>query len=256
MLLTYNEEPNIERTLSQLTWADRVVVVDSYSTDRTIEIVESFENVELYYRPFDSFAQQCNFALTKVHTPWVLSLDADYHLPDAFLLEMSQKLERAAFDSYSAAFQYCVFGKPLPANNTSPRKILYKKDLAHYIDIGHQHQVQVDGPTDQFKTDINHDDRKSLSRWLRSQDKYLHIEAEIVHKTPFSELDRNDKIRKLKVIAPIVVFFYCLFIKGLAFKGWHGWHYTFQRTLVELLLSIRLIEISKLEKSKPNPLFS
>ena len=63
VLLTYNEEENIGRTLGQLGWASDVVVVDSYSTDNTVEIARSRIQVRLFQRTFDTHAQQWNFAV-------------------------------------------------------------------------------------------------------------------------------------------------------------------------------------------------
>ena len=60
--------------------------------------------------------------------------------------------------------------------------------------------------------------------------------------TPNDELSFTSKLRKRKVLAPIFIFFYCLFVKGLILNGWRGWYYTLQRTMVEMLLSLRLIE--------------
>ena len=248
MIITFNEEANIERTLNELSWAQRVVIIDSYSTDKTIDLVKSYPNVEVFYNKFESFADQCNFGLTKVQTEWVLSLDADYVLSEKFINEMEDFLSSGSANSYAATFKFCVFGKALIGDNTTARKVLYKKKLANYINTGHQHRVQVPEPSSEFKTKIRHDDRKPLSRWLDSQDRYLKIEAEKIHNSSFSELDLADKIRKLKILAPFIIFFYCLFVKGLILQGWVGIHYTFQRTLVELLLAIRLIEIDKLNK--------
>ena len=70
LVLTFNEEANIGRTLARLTWAPRVVVVDSHSTDRTLEIVRGFPNVEVVQRAFDTFASQWNFGLKSVRTAW------------------------------------------------------------------------------------------------------------------------------------------------------------------------------------------
>ena len=80
LILTYNEAPNLERTLGQLTWAKRIVVIDSYSTDETLQILKSFPQVEIHQREFDSFARQCNYGLQFISSEWVLSLDADYEM--------------------------------------------------------------------------------------------------------------------------------------------------------------------------------
>src|SRR5512143_2622752 len=84
LILTWNEEANIARTLDKLRWAREVVVVDSGSTDGTRAICESFPNVRVVVRPFDSHAAQWNFGLkeTGIVSDWVLALDADYVLTD------------------------------------------------------------------------------------------------------------------------------------------------------------------------------
>ncbi len=89
---------------------------------------------------------------------------------------------------------------------------------------------------------ILHDDRKPLSRWLNNQSKYSVQETEKLLASTSGELSFIAKIRKTKILAPFFVFFYCLFVQGLIFNGWRGWHYTLQRTIVEMLFALRLIE--------------
>ena len=71
LIITYNEAPNIRRSLNKLNWANRIVVIDSGSTDGTIEILQSFSNINVVYHPFLDFADQCNFGLSVVATSWV-----------------------------------------------------------------------------------------------------------------------------------------------------------------------------------------
>ena len=61
LLITFNEIHNIERTLAKLDWAARIVVIDSGSTDGTLDILAKEPRVDVVRRPFDSFAEQCNF---------------------------------------------------------------------------------------------------------------------------------------------------------------------------------------------------
>ena len=88
MILTFNEEANIGRTLAKLTWAKRILVIDSGSTDRTLEIIGQHPQAVVFRRDFDSAASQCNFGLTHIDSEWVLSLDADYVLSDGLILEI------------------------------------------------------------------------------------------------------------------------------------------------------------------------
>ena len=84
LILTFNEEANISRTLAGLRWARRIVVIDSFSTDATLELLAQCPQVEVVQRAFDSFAEQCNFGLQLIRTPWCLSLDADHRITPAF----------------------------------------------------------------------------------------------------------------------------------------------------------------------------
>ncbi|NEN94751.1 MAG: glycosyltransferase family 2 protein [Moorea sp. SIO3I7] len=248
LILTYNEAPNIQRTLQQLTWAKTIVVIDSYSTDETLEILDSIPQLQVFQRKFDSFAAQCNYGLGKIESEWVLSLDADYVLTDELISEIQTLQTSPDLNSYSVRFKYCIFGKPLHGTLLPPRKVLYKREKATYQDDGHAHRVIVDGKSAILSAYIHHDDRKPLTRWLWAQDRYMIIEVKKLTQAPKHELSLGDKIRKQKIIAPFIILFYCLILKGGIFDGWHGWYYAFQRMLAETLLSIRLIEFEKLQK--------
>ena len=88
MILTLNEEANIGRTLAKLNWARRILIIDSGSTDRTLQIIRQFSQAEVIRRDFDTAAAQCNFGLSYIESDWVLSLDADYVLSDALVSEI------------------------------------------------------------------------------------------------------------------------------------------------------------------------
>ena len=242
LILTYNESCNIKRTLAKLDWAERIVIVDSYSTDNTLEILQSYPQVEVRQRKFDTHTRQWNYGLEQIETEWVLSLDADYVLTDELIKEIKQIPDNSVINGYFVYFKYCVFGKPLKASILPPRQALFRRSEAIYIDDGHTQLIEVKGKSDYLKNSILHDDRKPLTRWLWAQDRYMIIEAKKLMEIPKSELSFADKIRRKKIIAPLIIFFYCLILKQGILDGWRGWYYAFQRTLAEILLSIRLIE--------------
>jgi len=252
LILTFNESPNIDRTLSRLTWAQKIVVIDSYSTDKTLEILQTYPQVEVFEHKFDSFASQCNYGLAKIQSEWVLSLDADYILSEELVSEISAMPQEPNADSYFANFKYCVFGKPLRGTLYPSRQVLYRKDKALYQEDGHAHRVRVNGRSSVLQSYIYHDDRKSLDRWLNAQNKYMIIESKKILTTPKSQLSFNDRIRKQKIVAPLAILFYCLILKKGLLDGWAGWYYAFERMLAETLLSIRLIEMEKLLQNNQN----
>lgn len=252
LILTYNEENNINRTLEKLKWASKIIVIDSYSTDTTLEILSQYPQAEVFQRKFDTHATQWNYGLEKVATEWVLSLDADYIVTDALTTEIKNLSPNSSIDGYFAKFKYCVFGKPLRGTILPPRQILFRKDKAIYIDDGHTQLLKNQGKSSQLSAYIHHDDRKPLSRWLWAQDRYMVIESKKLLETPDYELSIGDRLRKGKILAPFVIFIYCLFLKGAILDGWRGWYYTFQRVLAEILLSIYIIETERIDKSSPS----
>jgi glycosyltransferase involved in cell wall biosynthesis len=76
VIIAFNEEHNLPRTLESVKWADEIVVVDSGSTDRTVEIAKSY-GAKVWVEPWKGFAAQKNSALEKASCDWILSLDAD-----------------------------------------------------------------------------------------------------------------------------------------------------------------------------------
>jgi glycosyltransferase involved in cell wall biosynthesis len=241
LILTGNEAPNIERCLAKLAWAKRIVVIDSFSTDGTLEILKNYPAVEVFQRPFDHFADQCNFGLQKITTEWALSLDADYILSDGFVDELRTLQEDAAVAGYRARFKYCIDGCPLRNAILPPRTVLYRRAKGVYRRDGHAHRVSVSGDVKPLGGIIYHDDRKPFSRWYQNQKKYVLLEAQKLLKTAFGELNFNDKVRQLIFFAPTFVLLYCLFLKGLILDGPRGWFYVYQRWLAEELLSLELL---------------
>jgi len=242
LIITYNEAPNIARTIGKLLWAKRIVVIDSGSTDATLDLLRSFPQVEVIGHPFSDFASQCNFGLTQVGTPWVLSLDADYELSDALVEELAGLRATDSVAGYRARFVYRIHGRALRGTLYPPRAVLYRKDKARYRNEGHGHRVAIDGEILPLAGVICHDDRKPLARWFDSQQRYARIEAGYLIATPTAKLTRSDRIRRLGWLAPIGVLFYTLFIKGCILDGWPGWYYALQRLGAETLIALEILE--------------
>ncbi len=245
LILTYNEQPNLLDTLQRLDWASQILLVDSFSTDDTLEIAARFPQVRVVQRTFDHFAEQCNFGLLHIESPWVLSMDADYKLEPAFARELLT-LE-AEHSGYQAAFCYAIYGHRLRATLYPPRTVLYRADKACYHRDGHAHRVQIAGTIGKLSTKIVHDDCKPLSKWCESQIRYAQSEACKLTTSGATQLCWKDRIRSYIVFSPILTLFYCLIIKRLILDGWPGVFYTFQRVFAELLLSLALLDV-KLRK--------
>ena len=244
LILTYNEAPNIGRTLEHLTWAREIVVVDSFSTDDTVEIASSFANVRIVQRAFDSHRNQWEFGLrdTGISTPWVLALDADYVVTSDTVTELKHLGPDAAIAGYRAKFTYCINGRKLHSGIYPPVTVLYRREAAAYVQDGHTQRVVVDGRVEDLSSPLLHDDRKPLRHWLNSQARYAELEAAKLMTTSREDLNLRDRLRLCFVIAPSAALFYCLFVRLGIFDGWRGFYYAFQRALAELMLSLYLLD--------------
>jgi glycosyltransferase involved in cell wall biosynthesis len=242
MILTLNEAPNIGRTLERLRWAREILVVDSYSTDETLEIVRRHPQARIVQRPFDTFARQCNFGLDQVRTSWVLSLDADYVLSDELVAELGGLQPAPDAAGFRAAFRYCVFGRPLRASLYPPRTVLYRVARGRYREDGHAHRVQVEGQVVPLRGRIDHDDRKPFDRWLHEQRRYMDQEAQAILAASPGELGWADRLRRSMTVAPLAVLLYTLIGRGLILDGWPGVYYAAQRTYTEWLLLLELLD--------------
>jgi glycosyltransferase involved in cell wall biosynthesis len=252
IILTYNEAPNIGRSLERLEWARDIVVVDSFSSDETLDIVDRTPQARTFQREFDCHLNQWSFALnnTGITSEWVLALDADYVLTPDVISELRNLTSATDVDGYQARFVYCVNGRPLRGSAYPPVTVLYRRRMASYRQDGHTQRVEVQGKVEKLRAPILHDDRKSIDHWVRAQSRYMKLEADKVYESDWRVLGWADRIRKMMLPAPLLMFGYCLFVRGAILDGRAGLYYAFQRLLSELLLSLYLIERSLLGRSR------
>ena len=243
LVLTYNEAPNIARTLGKLSWLPRVVVVDSHSTDATAQIAATFPNVCVIARPFTAHESQWNVGLEQagITSEWVLALDADYLLSDQAIREIQALNPAPETCGYSASFDYCIDGRPLRGAAYPPVTVLYRRARARYHQDGHTQRVRVDGAVVPLQARIFHDDRKSLTHWLGAQAKYMRLEAEKLTSAAAGTLGLADRLRRWIVIAPPAMFVYCYLLRGGILDGRAGLFYALQRAASELILSLFLV---------------
>lgn len=240
--------------MEQLRWARDIVVIDSFSTDETLDIISQFPQTRIFQRKFDDFAAQCNFGLTQtnISSKWILNLDADYVLTPEFVEELRGLEPRSEVTGYRAPFVYCINGEPLRSGIYPPVIVLFLKTKGEFCADGHAHRLQINGSVVNLQSPILHDDRKPLSRWFQSQISYTKLEARKLLTAGPAILSWTDRIRRWRVVAPMAVLFYCLVIRRGILDGWPGIFYAAQRCLAELMLSIYLIEASVVAEHQVN----
>ena len=163
-------------------------------------------------------------------------------LTPEFVDEVRALPAAAETNGYQGKFRYCMNGRVLRSGVYPSVTVLYRREFARYEQDGHTQRLIVDGKVETLGSRILHDDRKPLSRWFQSQQRYMALEAKKIVSADAESLGIADRVRRLRVIAPLAVLFYCLIVRGGVLDGWAGFYYAFQRMLAELLLSLYLIE--------------
>ena len=181
IILTKNEEVNIRRCIESIIGlADRIVVVDSGSTDNTITIAEEL-GAEVYRNePFVHYARQFNWALDNVdiRTKWVFRIDADEAVTPELKEEILQACKDHSDDDVNGLvmrFKVCFMGRFLKHGGIYPfyNLTIFKYGTGRYEDraMG-EHVVLSDGRTVELKNDCLHFDFKDLTSWINKHNWY------------------------------------------------------------------------------------
>ncbi|HEX7809912.1 MAG TPA: glycosyltransferase family 2 protein [Thermoanaerobaculia bacterium] len=240
VILTYNEAPNIGRTLDALRWADRVVVVDSGSADATESIARQFPNVAWFTRPFDSHQAQWTYAIreTGIDTEYVLALDADYRVPPAFVDECRMRFVPGGYDGGIASFDYEVLGRTLMGSVYPSKPVIFRPAHLRIEQPGHSQEMRVDGKTYVFEAHLVHDDRKPVSRFVTSQIEYSRLEAQ---RLANGGSRWQDAVRRTGIM-PLIAGVGAYLKAGGPLRGRSALRYAYERLLFECMLAMRVLE--------------
>ena len=186
-IITYNEQANIARAIESLRCCDEVVVVDSGSSDRTVEIATNLgaRVLEMQWR---GYAGQKNFASESAANNWILSIDADEALSEGLDAEIMRiKKNGPAFSGYTMPRMAQYLGRWILHSGWYPdRKVrLFDRTKAKWVgDFVHE-TVKVDGRVGHLESNLLHFTCDSLSEHLRTLDRYTTLAAEelVFHKT-------------------------------------------------------------------------
>src|SRR5579863_4426326 len=179
-IITFNEERNIPRVLESLRCCDEIVVVDSGSTDRTVEIAAKL-GARVVESPWRGYAGQKNFASEHCSNDWVLSLDADESLSEALEGEIWQiKKNGPRFDAYTMPRLAQYLGRWILHSGWYPdRKVrLFDRRKARWVGDYVHESVKVNGRVGELHSNILHFTCDSLSEHLKTMDRYTTLAAE------------------------------------------------------------------------------
>lgn len=144
LLIVYNEEKNIEEALKSVEFADEIIVLDSFSTDNTTEIIKSkFPNVKLYQNKFEDFTKQRNLCISYAKNDWILFLDADERITPELKTEILKEIKKPVTQkAYFFKRKFFFMGEKVNYSGTLNDKNirLFKKEVAHYDENKRVHE--------------------------------------------------------------------------------------------------------------------
>lgn len=240
-IITLNEEKDLPRCLESLKGlVDEIILVDSGSTDKTIEIAERF-GAKVYHRKFDNYANQKNFALEKATGDWVLSIDGDEEISPELTKEIQSELKnnKSLFIAYSIPRKNIIFGKFIKHTRWQPeldRHIwLWKRNVGKWIGDVHE-EVAVDGEIGKLMHPKIHHQYKNVSEFMDMMNRYSELEE--------GESVKSDvKFSYLKLFIEPKYNFLVRYIYRLGFlDGWRGFILSYLMAIYHLELWIKIWE--------------
>ncbi len=200
VVLTLNEERNIEECLASLAWADHRVVFDSFSTDRTVELARQ-AGAEVIQHPFQDFAQQHNAAMDMVETDWIFFVDADERATPQLAEEVRAVTDGSHEEvAWSVPRPNYIFGRLTLWAGWYPdyQSRLLRRGRVHWERPVHEITV-VDGLEGYLQNPLIHYNYDDLADFVARQEKYTDIDAGILFQqgvrprfyTPYTQAARH-----------------------------------------------------------------
>jgi glycosyltransferase involved in cell wall biosynthesis len=181
LLPTFNEADKIVECLESVKWADEILVLDSYSTDNTLDIAREY-GARFIQHEYINSAKQKNWAIPQCEHAWVLQIDADERLELALQEEIQNILRDPPndVDGYSMPFKHHVLGKWVRSMDLYPEYHLrlFRKDVGRFQDKEVDSHVVVPGRVLYFTNHVLHFGFESVSQKLRPFDRYTRYEAD------------------------------------------------------------------------------
>lgn len=242
----FNEENTIAKCIESVLWADEILVVDSFSTDKTPEIVKSFPKVTFVQHEYINSATQKNWIIPQAKNNWIFLLDADEYAPEKLINEVNHIIHHQPKHDAYWIYRNSIFMNKLLKHTWKHDRVirLFKRDTCKYQDLHVHSEVETTGTVGVMKNKIIHDTYKDWTTQLKKGERY----------TTWGAYDRVDKIEKVTLyhlmFKPAFAFFreYVLRLgfldgkQGFIIASLTGWN-VFNRF-------VKIISIHKGEKFK------
>ena len=245
VIIAFNEEKNLAECLESVKWADEIVVIDSFSTDKTVEIAKGFTD-KVFRKKWEGFAKQREFSLEMASNEWIISLDADERVTEE-LRDSIDKILSAPTEAngFKVARRNYFLGKWITGANWYPDRQLrvFRKEKARMTDVLVHEGFEVDGNTEIISGDIIHYSYRTLEEAYRKINHYSTLAA---------EQRAGEKVNAFDLILhPIAAFLTDYFSRKAYKDGLHGLLVAIMNSMTNLMTYTKIWEIRNV-KAKDN----
>lgn len=262
-ILTYNEELDIAACIESALLSDDVVVVDSYSSDRTVEIANRYD-IRVVQHRFESHGRQRTWMLEELPAKhdWIYILEADERMTPELFQECLEAIKTSEYVGYYAAERVMFMGSWIRHSTQYPRYQLrlLQRGKVWFTDYGHTEREVCEGATNFLKETYPHyTSGKGLSRWIDKHNRYSTDEAEetlrqlqqgsVNWRELFfgrSEVQRRRALKDLSLrlpLRPLVRFLYMYFFLGGFLDGRAGFTWCTLQAFYEYLILLKVWEL-------------
>ena len=216
-IITKNEEKNIEQALKSVKDFDDLVVVDSFSSDKTVEICKKYTK-RVFQIEWQGYSKQKQHAVNYCKNKWVFILDADERVTPDLKLEMAEKIKTISSNGYYIPRKNFFLGKWIKHSGWWPDYTLrlFRKDFGHLEKREVHEKVVVNGHVGSLEKPIEHFTYKTISSYIEKMKNYSTLSAKELGKKKIAPL------ALLILINPVVVFIKMFFIRQGFRDGTHG----------------------------------
>tara|TARA_B100000575_G_C23099088_1_gene634032 strand:- start:470 stop:1282 length:813 start_codon:yes stop_codon:yes gene_type:complete len=257
LTISYNEELNIEYMFKNVeNFVDDIFILDSYSTDKTIEIAQKYTK-NIFYRKFDNFYNQRKFLLNLIkksqiisENDWVLILDCDEFLSDEIKIEIKNKINQSKYDAYYLNRKFIWNGVWIKRGGYFPRfllRLIRVKEVTLDTKFINEHYLSKNNNNGYLDNIFFDKNRKTLNNWIIKHFLYSKFESELYF-IKNKNLSKNMLIwNKLPILLrPFILLFYRLIIKkgfldGVIATCYHFLHSFLYRLLIDIYIIKKIL---------------
>lgn len=208
-MIVLNEEANIAAALDHMMDFDEVIIVDSGSRDRTVEIADGYPNARTSFRDFEGFAAQKAHAMSLCRNEWVLNVDADEILTDEYIEEVRKVVAANEVDALESTRTHYRWGSRPRHFGRKDRLIrLFRKSAGHYPERRVHESVSIDGKVARTEATILHNENLTYTQRVAKSNRYSQARAE----------DKFDQGARVS-LPTLLLIFPLTFIQHYFFKG-------------------------------------